>query len=73
MRQSKVLCCALDTVGEISWLLKYSPHCNTLFESIRSDIAPGVPDFQTLCPTRWTTKLISLQSIIDNYDVFQEL
>ena len=73
MRQSKVLCCALDTVGEISRLLKYSPHRDTLFESIKSDIAPGVPGFRTLCPTRWTTKAVSLQSVIDNYDVFQEL
>ena len=45
MRQSKVLCCALDTVGEISRLLKYSPCRDTLFESIKSDIVPGVPGF----------------------------
>ena len=67
MRQSKVLCGALDTVGEISWLLKYSPRRDSLFESIKSDIALGVPGFQTLCPTRWTTKAASLQSFIDNY------
>ena len=73
LRQSKVLCCALDTVGEISRLLKYSPRRDTLFESIKSDTAPGVPGFRTLCPTRWTTKAVSLQSVIDNYDMFQEL
>ena len=73
MRKSKVLCCALDTVGEISWLLKYSSRCDTLFENIKSDLAPGVPSFRTLCQTRWTTKAASLQSVIDNYAAFQEL
>ena len=73
MRQSKVLCGALDTVGEISRLLKYSPRRDSLFESIKSNIAPGVPGFRTLCPTRWTTKAASLQSVIDNYVAFQEL
>ena len=73
MRQSKVLCNALDTVGEISRLLKYSPRRDSLFESIKSDVSPGLPGFRTLCPTRWTTKAASLQSVIDNYVVFQEL
>ena len=45
MWQSKFLCCALDTVGEISRLLKYSPQRDTLFEKIKSDISPGVPGF----------------------------
>ena len=67
------MCGALDTVDEISRLLKYSPQRDSLFESIKSDIAPGVPGFQTLYPTRWTTKAASLQSIIDNYATFQEL
>ena len=73
MRKSKVLCCALDTVVEISRLLKYSPRCDTLFENIKSDLAPGVPGFRTLCQTRWTTKAASLHSVIDNYAAFQEL
>ena len=73
MRQSKFLCCALDTVGEISRLLKYSPRRDILFESIKYDIAPGVPGFRTLCPTMWATKAASLQSVIDNYTAFQEL
>ena len=58
MQQSKVLCCALDIVGEMSW------PCDTLFESIKSDTTPGVPGFQTLCPTRWTTKAASLQVLL---------
>ena len=45
MRQSKVLCNALDTVGEISRLLKYSPRRGSLFESIKSDVSPGLPGF----------------------------
>ena len=73
MRQSKLLCHALDTVGEIAKLLKYSPRRDTLFEKLKMDLAPAVPSFRTLCPTRWTVKAMSLQSVIDNYSVFQEL
>ena len=73
MRQSKLLCHALDTVGEISKLLKYSPRRDTLFEKLKMDLAPAVPSFRTLCPTRWTVKAVSIQRVIDNYSVFQEL
>ena len=34
MQQTKVLCGALDTVGEISLLLKFSPQHDSLFKSI---------------------------------------
>ena len=73
MRQSKLLCHALDTVGEISKLLKYSPRHDTLFEKLKMDLASAVPSFRTLCPTRWTVKAVSLQSVIDNYSVLKEL
>ena len=52
MQQSKLLCHALDTVGKISKLLKYSSRQSTLFEKLKTDLAPAVPSFRTLCPTR---------------------
>ena len=67
------MCHALDTDGEISKLLKYSPRRYTLFKKLKMDLAPAVPSFRILCPTRWTVKAVSLQSVIDNYSVFQEL
>eukprot|EP00117_Sycon_ciliatum_P012838 scpid52838/ scgid13749/ Zinc finger MYM-type protein 1 len=36
-------------------------------------ISPNTPGFRVLCPTRWTVRGKSLQSILDNYLVLQEL
>ena len=36
-------------------------------------MAPDTPSFHTLCPTRWTVRASSLQSVMDNYNVFMEL
>jgi len=52
MRQSKLLCHSLDIVGKVSKLLKYSSRQSTLFEKLKTDLAPAVPSFRTLCPTR---------------------
>ena len=59
----------LDTVGEIN---KLSPRRDSLFEQLKSSVSPGTVGFRTLCPTQWTVKAASLQSVIDNYEVFQE-
>lgn len=72
VKQSKLVRDVLDTVGEISKLLKYSPRRDSLFEQVKESISPGTTGFRTLCPTRWTVKAASLQSVIDNYDVFQD-
>ena len=34
-------------------------------------LSPGTVGFRTLCPTRWTVRAASLQSVIENYEVFQ--
>jgi len=52
MRQSKLLCHALDTVGEIFKLLKYYPRRDTLLEKLKIDLVTAVPSFRSLCPTR---------------------
>ena len=36
-------------------------------------MAPDVPGFRTSCPTRWTVRAISLESVIKNYAVLQGL
>ena len=59
----------LDTVGEINKLLKYYPRRDSLFEQLKSSVSPGTVGFRTLCPT---VRAASLQSVIDNYEVFQE-
>ena len=44
-----------------------------MFAKLKEELAPACPSFRTLCPTRWTVRGRSLQSVIDNYRVFQEL
>ena len=73
IKQNKLLCDALDITSEISKLLKYSPRRDSLFETLKKELAPDVPSFRTLCPTRWTVKASSLESVLNNYKVFQAL
>ena len=73
VKQSTLMRDALNTTHEISKLLKYSPKRDRLFECLKQNIAPEMPGFTTLCPTRWTARAASLLSVIDNYTVLQEL
>ena len=36
---------------------------------MKSELSPDTPGFRVLCPTRWTVRAASLQSVLDNYDV----
>ncbi len=61
----------MDVTYDISKLLKYSPRRDTtLFEKVKSLIAPEVPGYRTLCPTQWTVRANSLESVLNNYEVF---
>ncbi|KAL5516882.1 hypothetical protein EMCRGX_G002320 [Ephydatia muelleri] len=57
----------LDAAFEISRLVKFSPHREAIFHRLKSELALSTPGFHTLCPTRWTVRAASLQSIIDSY------
>ena len=63
----------MDTVQEITKLVKCSPHRQAVFEKLKEEIAPGCPGMFVLCPTRWTVKAVSMNSIINNYGVLQDL
>lgn len=73
IRGCKVLRDSMDTVHEISKLIKYSPKRDTQFEKLKCEISPDTPGFRVLCPTRWTVRAATLKSIMDNYTVFQSL
>ena len=73
IKQCKVIKLAMETVGEISRLIKKSPKRDSLFDKIKSSLAPETPGFQTLCPTRWTVRAASLKSVNDNYEVLLEV
>ena len=44
-----------------------------MFERLKSEIAPMCPGLRTLCSTRWTVTAASLESVIKNYTVLQQL
>ena len=73
VREVRNLRDALDTTSEISKLLKYSPKRDRMFEKLKAELAPETPGFRVLCPTRWTVRAASLQSVIDNWIPLQEL
>ena len=52
---------------EICKLLKFSPRRDAIFDKLEQEITPGVPGLCTLCPTRWTVRAASLESIHLNY------
>ena len=72
IKQVKLLRDTLDTCFEMSKLLKYSPKRDAAFETLKSQLAPNNPGFRTLCPTRWTVRATSLNSIYQNYNVLKE-
>ena len=63
---------ALDTAFELSKLLKYSSKRNAEFKNIHAEIASEQSGFRTLCPTRWTVRASSMNSIHQNYTVIQK-
>ena len=70
-KQVQVIGNVLDTVWEISRLLKFSPKRDRLFDKLKNSMSPDTTGFRTFCPTRWTVRSASLRSVLDNYEVFQ--
>ena len=69
IKQCQLMKSALEVVTEISKLIKKSPKRDSAFQKVKSELAPDTPGFRVLCPTRWTVRAASLQSVLDNYEV----
>ena len=67
----KVMEDTLDTVYEITKLIKKSPKRDVIFQKFKNDVASGSPGIRILCPTRWTVRAEALTSISENYSVLQ--
>ncbi len=52
VKKSKVMKASLEIVFEISKLIKKSP--DAMFERLKQSLAPDIPGFRVMCPTRWT-------------------
>ena len=42
-----------------------------MFQNLKEDLAPDTAGLRVLCPTRWTVRGKSLESVLDNYTVLQ--
>ena len=73
IKNVKILKSHMDTTFEISKLLQYSPKRQSLFDSIKSDMSPNTVGFRVLCPTRWTVRNETFNSILKNYEVILEV
>lgn len=52
--------------------MKYSPLLvDALFHNLKPELSPQVPGIRTLCPTRWTVRAASLESIQLNYQTLE--
>ena len=58
----------LDTVYEITKLIKKSPKRDAL---LKEEITTGSPGIRVLCPTRWTVRGEALTSIAESYQALQ--
>ena len=67
----KVMEDTLDTVYEITKLMKKSPKQEVIFQKIKDKVASGSPGVRILCPTRWTVWAEALTSIAENYQALQ--
>ena len=70
IKKCKVCSDALDLAFEITKLIKFSPKRESALSHIREDSGPGIRKF---CPTRWTVKGNSVQSILGNYNNLKQL
>ena len=61
----------LDTVYEITKLIKKSPKRDVIFQKIKNEITCGSPGVRILCPTRWTVRAEALASVSENYQALQ--
>ena len=64
---------SFDTAREITKLIKHSPCCDDIFKKLKAEISPGFPGICALCPTRWSVRPETLQSIPENFETLQSV
>lgn len=62
---------ALETVHEITNLLKKLPKHESIFKKFKNVVITGSPGLWILCPTRWTVRAEQLISISEKYTALQ--
>ena len=67
----------MDFKYQLLQLMKFSPKRATAFSRFKKEISvisdqTSSPSLRTLCPTRWTVRHASIESILLNYKVLQD-
>lgn len=77
-KQCSLLHNAMQVVYDLVQLIKFSPKRLALFDSLRKEVSVQSggeilsPSLRTLCPTRWTVRTGSLESVLSNYSLIQK-
>ena len=59
----------MDITHEITKLIKQSPRRDSLFRAMKEQLCDKFVGIRILCPTRWTVRADSLNSILENYSI----
>ena len=79
LKKSKICHDALGIAFEVSKLIKFSPKRSATFDRIKAEMTAEDPDcasgigIRTFCPTRWTVRGDSINSILENYKILIQL
>ena len=72
VRGNSIVRYTLDTVEEMTKLIKKSPKCDIIFHNVKNDIACDSPGIRLQAPIHWTVHATALMSISENYLVLKE-
>jgi hypothetical protein len=72
LKSIKVMEKCLETVHEITKLIKQSPICDSIFKNIKHDVSNDGPGIRLLCPTRWTVRAESRTPVSENFITLQK-
>ena len=68
VKACKMMMDVLETVREITKLIKFSPQREGIIRAVKDEIGSDAAGIRVFCPTRWTVKHGSNASIIDNHE-----
>ena len=72
VKQCKIMKDALETTGDFTKLIKYSPRRDGIFQRLKETLPAGnTPGIRVPCPTRWTVRAESIHSILANYETLE--
>ena len=63
VKNNSILRDALDTVQEMTKLIKKSPKREVIFKKFKNEVSLDSPGIRLLCPTRWTVRAAALINI----------